>query len=125
MLLVSLFSGAVQLSAPRWVAGRAIALHSSALTGGIAVGAFLWGEATASWGVGAAVAASGIALLATALVGLFLPIPLVSLSELERVEVGRQPEVALQLTSLSGPIVIEHDYNVADGQARTLHATLL
>src|SRR3546814_2171279 len=70
MLLVSLFSVAVQLSAPRWVAGRAIALHSSALTGGIAVGAFLWGEATASWGVGAAVAASGIALLATALVGL-------------------------------------------------------
>src|SRR3546814_369382 len=110
MLLVSLFSVAVQLSAPRWVAGRAIALHSSALTGGIAVGAFLWGEATASWGVGAAVAASGIALLATALVGLFLPMPRVSLSELERVEVGREPEVALQLTSRSGPIVIEIDY---------------
>src|SRR3546814_7102247 len=44
MLLVSLFSVAVQLSAPRWVAGRAIALHSSALTGGIAVGAFLRSE---------------------------------------------------------------------------------
>src|SRR3546814_5225166 len=86
--------------------------HSSGLTGGIAVGAFLWGEATASWGVGASVAASGIALLATALVGLFLPMPRVSLSELERVEVGREPEVALQLTSRSGPIVIEIDYTV-------------
>src|SRR3546814_13667881 len=90
--------------------------HSSGLTGGIAVGAFLWGEATASWGVGASVAASGIALLATALVGLFLPMPRVSLSELERVEVGREPEVALQLTSRSGPIVIEIDYTVDAGQ---------
>src|SRR3546814_12773395 len=96
MLLVSLFSGAVQLSAPRWVAGRAIALHSSALTGGIAVGAFLWGEATASWGVGAALAASGIALLATALVGLFLPMPRVSLSELEGADGGREPTRATQ-----------------------------
>src|SRR3546814_15393398 len=99
--------------------------HSSGLTGGIAVGAFLWGEATASWGVGASVAASGIALLATALVGLFLPMPRVSLSELERVEVGREPEVALQLTSRSGPIVIEIDYTVDAGQARPFYAAML
>src|SRR3546814_18392206 len=91
--------------------------HSSGLTGGIAVGAFLWGEATASWGVGAAVAASGIALLATALVGLFLPMPRVSLSELERVEVGREPEVALQLTSRRRPTVIAIHYPVTAVQS--------
>lgn len=125
MLLVSLFSVAVQLSAPRWVAGRAIALHSSALTGGIAIGAFVWGEVTASWGVGIALCASGIALLATALIGLFLPMPRVSLSELERVEIGREPEVALQLTARSGPIVIEIDYTIAAEQARPFYAAML
>ncbi|NGY03984.1 MFS transporter [Solimonas terrae] len=125
MLLVSLFSVAVQLSAPRWVAGRAIALHSSALTGGIAVGAFVWGEVTAGWGVAAALAASGIALLATALIGLLLPMPRVSFSELERVEIGREPEVALQLTARSGPIVIELDYIVDTAQARHFYTAML
>lgn len=125
MLLVSLFSVAVQLSAPRWVAGRAIALHSSALTGGIAVGAFLWGEVTASWGVGAAIAASGVALLSSALIGLLLPMPRVSFSELERVEIGSEPEVALQLTARSGPIVIEIDYTVDADQARYFYAAML
>ncbi|HET8882539.1 MAG TPA: MFS transporter [Solimonas sp.] len=125
MLLVSLFSVAVQLSAPRWVAGRAIALHSSALTGGIAIGAFIWGEVTASWGVGPALVAAGIALLLTSLAGLLLPMPRVSFSELEPVEVGREPEVALQLTSRSGPIVIEIDYTVDAAQARQFYAAML
>src|SRR3546814_18933499 len=48
-----------------------------------------------------------------------------SLSELERVEVGREPEVALQLTSRSGPIVIEIDYTVDAGQARPFYAAML
>src|SRR3546814_11735376 len=51
--------------------------------------------------------------------------PRVSLSELERVEVGREPEVALQLTSRSGPIVIEIDYTVDAGQARPFYAAML
>ncbi|MDB5968708.1 MAG: transporter [Hydrocarboniphaga sp.] len=125
MLLVSLFSIGVQLSAPRWVAARAISLHSSALTGGIALGAWLWGQVTAGWGVDVAMIASGVALLLTSLLGLVLPMPRVSLSGLETVEMGNEPEVALQLTARSGPIVIEIDYSVDPEQARQFYAAML
>jgi len=125
MLLVSLFSVGVQLSAPRWVAGRAIALHSSALTGGIAFGAWIWGSVTGSWGVDIAVIASGVLLLLTSLLRLVLPMPNVSLSAIEMVEVGHEPEVALQLTARSGPIVIEIDYTVNPEQARQFYDAML
>lgn len=125
MLLVSLFSVGVQLSAPRWVAGRAISLHSSALTGGIALGAWIWGAVTASWGVDVAMIASGTLLLLTSLLGLILPMPRVSLSEIEMVDVGHEPEVALELTARSGPIVIEIDYRVDPEQARPFYGAML
>lgn len=125
MLLVSLFSVGVQLSAPRWVAARAISLHSSALTGGIALGAWLWGQVTAGWGVDVAMIASGTLLLLTSLLGLVLPMPRVSLSEIEMVELGHEPEVALQLTARSGPIVIEIDYSVNPEQARQFYDAML
>ncbi|MFT4047882.1 MAG: MFS transporter [Solimonas sp.] len=125
MLLVSLFSISIQLSVPRWVAGRAIALHSSALTGGIAIGAWLWGQATAGWSVDMAMIAAGALLTLTSLLGFVLPMPLVSLSKLEVVDLGHEPEVALPLTTRSGPIVIELDYTVAPGQARQFYATML
>jgi MFS family permease len=125
MMLVSLFSVAIQLSAPRWVAGRAIALHSSALTGGIAIGAWAWGTVTAHWGVGVAITASGVMLLLTALVGLRLPMPSVSLTELEQIKLEREPEVALQLSARSGPIVIEIEYSVDPAQARQFYTSML
>jgi MFS family permease len=125
MLLVSLFSVGVQLSAPRWVAARAIALHSSALTGGIAIGAWIWGQVTGAWGVDVAIIASGVLLALTSLLGLVLPMPRVSLSEIEVVDLGHEPEVLLQLTPRSGPIVIEIDYAVDPEHARDFYAAML
>ena len=40
---VTLFNVGVQLSAPRWVAGRALAAFQAAIAGGIAVGSWGWG----------------------------------------------------------------------------------
>src|SRR5208282_4209489 len=39
---VTLFNVGVQLAAPRWVAGRALAAYQAAISGGIAVGAWIW-----------------------------------------------------------------------------------
>lgn len=125
MLLVSLFSVGVQLSAPRWVAARAIALHSSALTGGIAVGAWFWGQVTVAYGVDIAIIAAGILLLLSSAIGLILPMPRVSLSEIEIVELQQEPQVALPLTTRSGPIVIEIDYRVDPEQARQFYDAML
>ncbi len=46
MLAVALFNIGVQLSAPRWVAGRSLAAFQAAIAGGIAVGSWGWGSLT-------------------------------------------------------------------------------
>ncbi|MBK8992872.1 MAG: MFS transporter [Gammaproteobacteria bacterium] len=45
VLLISLLNVAVQLSVPRWVMARALSLFNASLTGGIALGAWLWVQA--------------------------------------------------------------------------------
>lgn len=45
VLTLSLFNVTVQLSTPRWVVGRALAIYQMAAFGGMASGAWLWGMA--------------------------------------------------------------------------------
>jgi MFS family permease len=125
MLLIALLNVGVQLSAPRWVTARAISLFQSSLTGGIAFGAWMWGRVAVEWGVGGALIASGIVLILTPLIGLFLPMPRVSQSEVEMVEVANEPEVALAITARSGPIAIEIDYHVEPDDARQFYDIML
>lgn len=125
MLLISLFNVAVQLSAPRWVTARALSLFNASLTGGIALGAWLWGQAAGEWGVGGALVASGVLLILTLLIGFVLPMPAVSLAEVELVDIGYEPEVELAITARSGPIVIEIDYRVDPAEARQFYEAML
>jgi MFS family permease len=125
MLNIALLNVGVQLSAPRWVTARAIAWFQSALTGGIAVGAWMWGQAAADWDVSTALSVSGIALAVTPFIGLILPMPPVSLTDVEMVEQSQEPEVALAVTARSGPIVIEIDYRVDPPTARDFYDVML
>jgi MFS family permease len=125
ILTIALFNISVQLAAPRWVAARALSLFSSALTGGIAIGAWLWGVAASHSSVDVAVIASGVALLAMPLIGLLMPLPEADEEGMEQVEIGREPEVALALTLRSGPIVIEVDYRVDPDRARGFYDAML
>ena len=124
MLLLAVLSVGVQLSAPRWVTARALAWFQSALTGGLAVGAWIWGHAAAGLGLGGALIASGVALLLTPLLGLVLPIRALSSEQLEPLELPREPDVALALTLRSGPVTIEIDYRVEPARARAFYAAM-
>jgi hypothetical protein len=125
MLNIALLNVGVQLSAPRWVTARAIAWFQASLTGGIAIGAWVWGMAASDWGVSNALIASGITLLLTPLIGLALPMPPVSTADVEMVEIANEPEVGLALTARSGPIVIEIDYRVNPDTARQFYDVML
>ncbi len=71
VLALSLFNVTVQLSTPRWVVGRALALYQTATFGGMAAGSWLWGAVADEFGVpGALMAAAGV-LLFGALVGFY------------------------------------------------------
>jgi MFS family permease len=121
MLLISLLNVGVQLSAPRWVTARALSWFQSALTGGIAFGAAIWGGVADQLGVGNAMIVSGVMLVASAAFGFILPVPRIGNAEIEMADLGHEPEVALALTPRSGPIVVEIDYCVDPADARPFY----
>jgi hypothetical protein len=125
MLAISLYNITVQLAAPRWVTARALSLFSSALTGGIAIGAAIWGLVATNGSLQAALLGSGAMLALLPLVGLFMPLPESANLDVEPVKLANEPEVGMALTMRSGPVVIEIDYVVSNDDARAFYDAML
>ena len=75
MAAVALFNIGVQLSAPRWVAGRSLAAFQASIAGGIAIGSWGWGYLTDMAGVQTALLVSAAMMLVSPLLGLWLRMP--------------------------------------------------
>jgi MFS family permease len=120
MAAVALFNIGVQLSAPRWVAGRSLAAFQASIAGGIAIGSWGWGYLTDLAGVQTALLVSAAMMLASPLLGLWLRMPPVGARN-EDAEVLADPEVRLSLTGRSGPLVVEIEYRVDQESARAFH----
>src|SRR5579863_2402631 len=120
MLAVALFNIGVQLSAPRWVAGRSLAIFQASISGGIAIGSWGWGRLTDAAGVETALLVSAALMLASPLLGRWLQMPRVGARN-EDAEVLADPEVRLSLSARSGPLVVEIEYRVAQDNARAFH----
>ena len=110
---MSLFNVSVQLSTPRWVVGRALALYQSAVFGGMAVGAWLWGLLSEVWGPGGALVVAGLTLLLGAALGLRWRLPEFSDLNLDPLDRFSAPTLALDLKGRSGPIMVMVDYSIA------------
>ena len=124
MILVAQFNVAVQMSAPRWVTARALACYGSALTGGLALGAWIWGSVASAFGTGEAMMLSGAAMMLSALLGLIIPLAPSLPDGLEESILTHQPQVGLALTPRSGPIIVEIDYRVDIDKARDFYAAV-
>jgi MFS family permease len=123
MLAVALFNIGVQLSAPRWVAGRSLAAFQAAISGGIALGSWGWGRLTDAAGVETALLVSAGLMLISPLLGLWLRMPRIGARN-EDAEVLADPEVQLSLTGRSGPLVVEIEYRVDQDNARAFHSVM-
>jgi hypothetical protein len=121
MLAVALFNIGVQLSAPRWVAGRSLAAFQASIAGGIAVGSWGWGHLTDLAGVETALLVSAGLMLLSPLLGIWLRMPPVGARNEDATELLADPEVRLSLTGRSGPLVVEIEYRVAQDSARAFH----
>ncbi|XIA65624.1 MFS transporter [Bradyrhizobium sp. TZ2] len=121
MLAVALFNIGVQLSAPRWVAGRSLAAFQAAIAGGIAIGSWGWGYLTDIAGVEVALLVSAGLMLLSPLLGIWLRMPPVGARNEPPAEALADPEVRLSLTGRSGPLVVEIEYRVAQDNARAFH----
>jgi MFS family permease len=121
MLAIGLFNIGVQLSAPRWVAGRSLAAFQASIAGGIAIGSWGWGHLTDIAGVQVALLVSAALMALSPLLGLWLRMPPVGARNEDATEMLADPEVQLLLTGRSGPLVVEIEYRVAQDNARAFH----
>ena len=120
MLAVALFNIGVQLSAPRWVAGRSLAAFQASIAGGIAIGSWGWGRLTDMVGVETALLISALTMFLSPLLGLWIRMPPVG-TRVEDADILADPEVRLMLTGRSGPLVVEIEYRVDQENARAFH----
>ncbi|MDI4237595.1 MFS transporter [Bradyrhizobium sp. Arg237L] len=125
MMAIALFNIGVQLSAPRWVAGRSLAAFQAAIAGGIAIGSWGWGHLTDVAGVEIALLVSAGLMLLSPLLGLWLRMPPVGARNEDATEMLADPEVRMLLTPRSGPLVVEIEYRVAQENARAFHNVML
>lgn len=112
VLALALFNTTVQLSAPRWVVGRALAIYQSTTFGGMAAGAWFWGWVAESHGSSAALMLASLPLALGALIGLRLPLADHGLLDLEPLNRFVEPSLRLDLRSRSGPIMVMIDYDI-------------
>jgi len=119
-MAITLFNIGVQLSAPRWVAGRSLAAYQAAFSGGLAIGGWGWGRLTDAAGVEIALLVSAALMLLSPLLGLWLRMPRISALG-EDAEHLADPKVRLPLTYRSGPLVVEIEYRIAPENARAFH----
>ncbi len=121
---VTLFNVGIQLVAPRWVSGRALAAFQASISGGVAVGAWLWGSTAKFAGVSNALLIAGFMLALSAILGVWMRMPHVKGPTEQTSEELDDPEVRLQITPRSGPIVVEIEYRVEPKQARLFYALM-
>jgi MFS family permease len=112
VLALSLFNVTVQLSTPRWVVARALALYQTATFGGMAAGSWAWGSIAGAHGLHIALTMAGLLLLMGALLGLWLHAPEFGAVDLDPANRFQEPALRLDLRGRSGPIMVMVDYRI-------------
>jgi MFS family permease len=112
VLALSTFNVTVQLSAPRWVVARALAVYQMATFGGLAIGSWIWGSAAEYAGLVDALVASGVTVIASAALGLWFGLP--QSEELDLAPSGHwaEPDLKVDVDPRSGPVVVTIEYRI-------------
>ncbi len=116
ILVLSTLSTSVQLSSPRWVVGRAVALSQVGIVGGMSVGAVVWGLLAAASSLSFAFLVAGGLFLACLPLMIRLPLPANDGEDMEPHTIGvLEPRARIEPNS--GPISFLIEYRVPLDQA--------
>lgn len=110
VLALSTFNVAVQLSTPRWVVARALALYQMAAFGGLAAGSWLWGNLAEHQGLITAMLLAAAAMLVCMLLGLALPLAQSTDRNLDPLRKFKEPATAVPVDGRTGPVVVTIEY---------------
>lgn len=124
VLALSLFNVTIQLSTPRWVVGRALALYQTGVFGGMAGGSWAFGSIAESFGAASALLVAAVLLVVGALVGLVVPLPDSADLNIDPLNTFTEPALRLDLKQRSGPIMIMVDYVIAQSDVTAFLAAM-
>lgn len=112
VLTLSLLNTTIQLSTPRWVVGRVLALYQTGTFGGMAVGSWTWGAVAEGSGMSAALLGSAFAAGIGLAFGGLARLPDRSEMRLDPANNFVEPQLSLDIRPQSGPIMIMVDYRI-------------
>ena len=121
MMSMALFNISLQTGAPRWVAGRAVAGFRSSNSAGLALGSWGWGYLAVHIGIANALLVSGIAIVLSPLLALWLRVPEVEIVSEDMARTVTDPEVRVDMLPRSGPVVVEIEYRIDQAKARDFY----
>jgi MFS family permease len=113
VMALSLFNVTIQLSTPRWVVGRVLALYQTGVFGGMAAGSWAWGAIAENFGTDRGMFVAAGLLILGAMAGVIVPLPDSTDLNLDPLNTFREPSLRLDLKQRSGPIMILVDYEIA------------
>ncbi|WP_150290347.1 MFS transporter [Sphingobium estronivorans] len=115
VIALSSFNVSVQMSAPRWVVARAVALYQMVAFGGMAGGAWLFGTLAEDHGVVVALYVAAAVQFVSALIGYLRPLLQAGDENLDLQNLWREPETAVPIAPRSGPVVVTIEYRIPAG----------
>ena len=117
-------SVAVQLVTPRWVVGRAISINQMSVFAGLAAGSALWGYIARHIGVESALMLSGLAMLASLLLGFRFYMRIEEQPDLSPVRLRPIDDLSGPIGHSEGPIVVTIEYRVPEGNRAAFAAAM-
>lgn len=124
VLALSMFNVTIQLSTPRWVVGRVLALYQTGTFGGMAAGSLIWGVVAERAGPDTALLGASFLLVTGALIGLRLPLPEFSGLNLDPLNRFKEPVTQFDLNYRSGPVMVMVDYQIAQNDVAKFLAAM-
>ncbi len=111
------FNIAVQLSSPRWVTGRTLAIYQTVAFGGMALGSWCWGELATLTGLRESLTVAGGVMLLALSLARWVPVTVAQAGALDP-QAGPQVRApAVEIHDASGPVVVAIVYRVAPQNA--------
>jgi hypothetical protein len=121
LIIMSTYNLGIQMAAPRWVTGRAVAAFQATVSGSLALGAAIWGQLSNLSSIISSLEVAGILLLLTPIIGRFLPLPAIEQDDLQSVPARGKPDTRLNMTGRRGPLTVEVEYCIEVEHARSFY----
>lgn len=114
LLSMATMNVTVQMSAPRWVVGRALSLYQMALFGAMAAGSWITGQLAENFGVRDALLIMTAAQSLSLIAGFFRRLPQVEDLNLDLKGLWRQPDIKVPVDPRSGPVHVTVEYRILE-----------